>query len=418
MKNRLLNPFAALIAIAALTGCAKKNEFVPPPPPEVGVQTPKIETTTVYSEYSGRTSGSSRVEIRARVKGFLKDTHFDAGQFVEKGQLLFTIEPEQFEAAVETAKGNLAKAQADLEIATTNWQKLKKAFEASGAVSEIDVLSAEAEKKAASAGVDIAKAALDNADRDLGYTEIHAPVSGRASNAQVDQGNLVGAADPTLLTDIITVRPIYFNFEANEREVLRYLGDMPNAENPTGSGKGKELDLELVLADDTPFGETGRFDFADNSVDTNSGTLRLRAAFENEKGLLTDGLFARIRIPEEVEKAVLVPALAIQRDLGGSFVLVVNESNVVERRTVVPTTLEVGGGNKIIQPFDESKRSGLQSSDRFVVSNLQRAREGLTVRPVESGAATPAPAAAEPAVPAGEKASEEPAAEPAKAKAE
>jgi RND family efflux transporter MFP subunit len=418
MKNRFPNPFAALIAIAASTGCAKKNEFVPPPPPEVGVQTPKVETTTVYSEYSGRTSGSSRVEIRARVKGFLKDTHFDAGQFVEKGQLLFTIEPEQFEAAVATAKGNLAKAQADLEIATTNWQKLKKAFEASGAVSEIDVLSAEAEKKAADAGVMIAKAALDNANRDKGYTEIHAPVSGRVSNAQVDQGNLVGAADPTLLTDIVTVRPIYFNFEASEREVLRYLGDMPNAKNPTGSGKAKELDLELVLADGTPFEETGRFDFADNSIDPNSGTLRLRAVFDNEKGLLVDGLFARIRIPEKVENAVIVPAQAIQRDLGGSFVLVVNESDVVERRAVVPTTLEVGGGNKIIESFDESTGSGLQSSDRFVVSNLQRAREGLTVRPVEPGGEASGSAAPEPAVPSGEKTSGEPAGEPVKAKAE
>lgn len=365
-----------------LSGCGEENQFIPPPPPQVGVQAPLIETATVYSEYAGRTSGSARVEIRARVTGFLKETHFNAGNFVKEGQLLFTIEPEQFEAAVRTAEGNLAKAEADFEIATTNWKKRKKAFEETGAISEIDVLSADADRKAAEAGVAIAEASLSNAKRDLGYTEIHAPVSGRISNARVDQGNLVGASDPTLLTDIITVRPIYFDFEVGEREVLRYLTDMPNAENPDGSGKGKELALELVLADSSTFGETGRFDFVDNSVNPESGTLRARALFENTKGLLADGLFARIRIPEELENAVQVPSMAIQRDLGGSFVLAVDEAGMVGRRTVFPTQLSVGS-MKIIEPFDESKGSGLQASDRFVISNLQRAREGIKVIPLE-----------------------------------
>ena len=371
-----------------LSGCGEENQFVPPPPPQVGVQSPLIETATVYSDYAGRTSGSARVEIRARVTGFLQKTHFNAGNFVEEGDLLFTIEPEQFEAAVRTAEGNLAKAEADLEIATTNYKKRKKAFDETGAISEIDVLSADADRKAAEAGVAITEAALSNAKRDLGYTEIHAPVSGRISNARVDQGNLVGAADPTLLTDIITVRPIYFNFEVGEREVLRYLTDMPNAENPDGSGKGKELELELVLADGSTFDEKGKFDFVDNSVNPDSGTLKARALFENTGGLLADGLFARVRIPEETENAVQVPSMAIQRDLGGSFVLTVGEAGVVGRRTVIPTQLSVGT-MKIIEPFDEAKGTGLQASDRFVVSNLQRAREGIKVIPVDGEAAKP-----------------------------
>ncbi len=384
-----LSVFAA--ATFFLNGCAKENQFVAPPPPEVGVQAPVIETTTVYSEYAGRTSGSSRVEIRARVKGFLQAKHFEAGQFVEEGALLFTIEPEQFEAAVATAKGNLAKAEADHEIARTNWQKLDTAFNSrNGAVPEIEVLSADAKRKAAEAEVAIAMARLADAERDLGYTEIHAPMAGRVSKELVDRGNLVGAAEPTLLTDIISVRPIYFNFEAGERKVLQYLSDMPNAENPTGSGKGKELDLLLVLSDGTEFDEIGRFDFVDNSVNPETGTIELRASFANEEGFLADGLFARLRVPETVDDAVLVPSMAIQRDLGGSYVLVVNTENVIERRPVILTPL-ASGDMKIIESYDEDTGTGLREADRFVVSNLQRAREGLVVEPVEK----PAPVAGE-----------------------
>lgn len=383
--------FAGILAVAVMSGCAKKNEFVAPPPPEVGVESPVIETTTVFLEYAGRTAASSRVEIRARVKGFLGDTtQFDAGQFVEKGRLLFTIEPEQFEAAKATALAKLAAEEAKLEIAEINLEKRVRANERSEgqAISDVEIKSSEADVKSAQAAVDIAKAALADAERDLSYTKIHAPVAGRVSNALVDQGNLVGAADPTLLTDIVTVQPIYFNFEGSEREALRYLSDMPNAENPTGSGEGKGKELKLVLSDGTPFDEVGRFDFVDNSVNPESGTIRLRAAFDNKKGLLVDGLFARIRIPEEIENAVLVPSGAIQRDLGGSFVLVVNSENVVERRTVIPTPLSVDG-KKIIKPYDDSTGTGLKAEDRFVVSNLQRAREGLQVRIAGEGGGVP-----------------------------
>ena len=170
--------------------------------------------------------------------------------------------------------------------------------------------------------------------------------------------------------------------------MLRYLSDMPNAENPDGSGKGKELALELVLADGSSLGETGRFDFVDNSVNPDSGTLKARALFENTEGLLADGLFARVRVPETVENAVQVPTLAIQRDLGGSFVLAVDESGMVARRTVFPTPLSVGL-MKIIEPFDEAKGTGLQESDQFVISNLQRAREGIKVVPLKGGGKAP-----------------------------
>lgn len=378
----------AVVGVVILSGCGKENQFVPPPPPEVGVQPPVIENATVYTEYAGRTSGFSRVEIRARVTGFLKAKHFDAGQFVDEGDLLFTIEPEQFQAAVKTAEGNLAKAEADLDIANTNYEKRKQAFEGSGAVSEIDVLSADAERKAAEAGVDIANANLSDAKRDLGYTEIHAPISGRISNERVDLGNLVGASDPTLLTDIITVEPIYFNFDVSERQILRYLGGMPSKGQPTGGGEGKQLNLQLVLANGKVVDELGRFDFVDNTINPDSGTVKTRAIFKNEGGYLAAGLFARIRVPEEVESSVQVPAFAIQRDLGGSFILVVGPDNIVERRVVVPTQLSVDA-LKIIEPFNETTGTGVKAEELIVVSNLQRAREGLEVVPVASEPGAP-----------------------------
>lgn len=409
MKTDFPRLVAVIFVATAAIGCAKKNQFVAPPPPEVGVESPVIETTTVYIEYAGRTSASSRVEIRARVKGFLEEIHFGDGQFVKKDDKLFTIEQAQFESAKATAEAKLASEQAKLEIAEVNLQKRQDANERSKArgdglaISDIEVKSSEADVKSAKAAVDIAQAALDDATRDLDeYTVIRAPMDGRVSSALVDKGNLVGAADPTLLTDIVTVQPIYFEFEGSEREALRYLKDMPNAENPTGSGEGKDKKLQLILADGTLFGEEGRFDFVDNAVNPETGTIRLRAAFENTEGLLVDGLFGRIRIPEEVKGAVLVPASAIQRDLGGSFVMVVDSENKVERRVVIPTSLSVDD-KKIINAFDEETGTGLKAEDRFVVSNLQRVREGMRVRIAGEGGSVPSPNPAGEKEPAGEK---------------
>ncbi len=386
-----------------LLSCAPQNTFVAPPPPQVEVGPPIIEETRVYMAFPGRTEATARVEVRARVKGFLLSRDFQAGNFVKKGDLLFTIEPDQFEAGVVTAEGNLARAKADLEIATTNWEKRKIAFEKSGAVSELDVLSAEAEKKAASANVDIAQAALNDANRDLTYTKIVAPISGRVSRSLVDQGNLVGSNEPTLLTNVVKDRPIYFNFEVSERAAVPYLKSLPNADNPEMTPLAEEEnELELSLSDGTDHAELGRIEFVDNAINSKTGTLKLRALFDNKDGGLVDGAFGRIRIPKRLPDAVKVPIAIVQRDLGGTFVLVVNSENVVERRSVFPTP-NVADNYRIIEPYDEEKNSGVKSDDKIVMSNLQRARPGIEVVPVALGTMSAKPNAPEPTTVEGSK---------------
>lgn len=394
-----LSRFSSLAGLAGtlslLIGCAPENTFVAPPPPEVEVQKPQIEDTVVWLEFPGRTQAFKRVEIRARVQGFLESREFKPGQFVKKDSVLFKIEPEQFEAAVTAAEGNLAKAKADFEIAKTNAQRRRDAFERNQAVSEIDVLSAEAEQKAAEAAVSIAEAALTDAKRDLSYTQIVTAVAGRASRDLVDQGNLVGADGPTLLTTVIQDDPVYFNFEVNERVILPYLKNRPNAERPSlADAKDVGEELQLTLSDGSRYPLPGAFDFIDNAVDPDSGTIQVRAVFKNPDGGLADGLFGRIGIPETIKNAVLVPRASVQRDLGGSFVLVVDPEDKVVRRVVIPTNFTVEE-NRIIEGFDEETSTGLKTDDRIVVSNLQRARPGIVVAPTETdgtaGAAEPAP---------------------------
>ena len=379
--------------ISFLSGCGKQNQFMAPPPPQVDVQAPLMGETTVYLETSGRLQASERVKITARVTGFLKSVEFEAGNYVNEGDLLFTIEPDEFDAAVRTAEAKLEKAKADQQIAAANLKKRKDANRLrAGAVSDLELLSAEADVAAAKAVVSIEEAALADAVRRQGYTKIHAPISGRISNAKVDIGNLVGA-EPTVLTEIVKVKPIYMNVEFNERGLLPYLPTIPNSSDPEGEVNGEEvmrLELGLILSDGSEYDEVGKFDFIDNTIDPETGTIRSRAEFPNEQELLADGLFGRLRIPKPITDAVRVPSFAIQRDLGGSFVLLVNNENQVVRRTVIPTEFSQDE-YRLIEPYQEEKGTGLQADDKIIVSNLQRAREGITVVPSESGAANASP---------------------------
>jgi RND family efflux transporter MFP subunit len=318
---------------------------------------------------------------------------------VKAGDALFSIEPEQFLAAVETAKGQESKALADLEIATTNYEKRKQAS-ASGAVSQIDVAAAEAERKAAAAAVKIAEAAVRDAERDLSYTAITAPMDGRVSKAEVDVGNLVGADGATLLTTVVQDHPIYVEFEVNERDILK---ELPKRRlmDEKGAPTNDKIPVRFTLSDGTVYPVDGHLDFLDNAVDPNTGTIRARAVFENPEGALASGLFVRVGIPipryaAADSQAIRVPAEVVQRDLGGSFVLVAGEGGRVERRPVETTGFRDGS--------DQVLASGLTAADQLIVSHLQKVRAGAIVVPKPKGAAPAAPAATPAPAPAPTKA--------------
>jgi len=375
---------AALMTSLLFAGCEEKNVYAPPPPPQVAVSKPIQQAVTDYADFNGLTQAIEYVEIRARVEGYLESINFQPGSRVKEGDLLFVIDPRPFQAKLDEAKAELERRKAELKQAEATLKRKELAYKAN-AVSEVEVIQGRADRDVAKAAIQAALAAIDTAELNLAYTRIHAPISGRIGRDLVDEGNLVGASERTLLTTIVKDDPIYAYFNVNERDLLYYQQHTARRDSPTNGEGSTPVYLGLSNQQDYPF--EGRIDFVDNRLDPSTGTIQVRGVFPNSDHRLWPGLFARIRVPIGTrDNALLVPDPAIGTDQRGEYLLVVNDQNMVEYRPV-----QIGAqvlGMRVIE-------TGIAAADRIIVEGLQRARPDSTVSPVpaagqESSPETPA----------------------------
>ncbi len=372
VKHAVRSVGALLVGLGAI-GCEEPPAFEAPPPPEVTVQLPQVDELTTYKEFTGRVEAQASVEVRARAQGYLQTVEFEPGEIVQgpaaddpasEGDLLFTIERAPFEARLNAAEAALAQAVAARDLAKVKRDRTERASE-QGAANALELVEREADLEVAEADVLQAEAEVESARIDLGYTTIHSPLTGRISRALVDPGNLVGAGDATLLTTIVKDDPIYAYVDVSERELLGFV----EGGRPERRAEVDRLDLFLETADGRRHRDTGHFDFAETRLDAATGTLQIRSTFPNSDGSLYPGMFVRVLVPEEPGQKLLVPEVAVQRDLAGSFVYVVVDSKV-ERRTI--TLGRLVGERRIVA-------SGLEPDEQVIVNGVQRVFPGATV---------------------------------------
>ncbi|MBC2778890.1 efflux RND transporter periplasmic adaptor subunit [Parasphingopyxis marina] len=369
----LAGAFLALLALAVWAYSGDRAEAAPALP-LVTVATPLQREIQEWSDNIGRFEPSRSVEVRPRVSGAIVGIHFTDGASVQRGQLLFTIDPRPYRAALAEAQGRLASARSQLGLARTNLDRAERLLpEEAISESDVDRLRAEvrvAEAAAATAGAQVRARALD-----VEFTQVRAPISGRVSDRRIDIGNLVGAGDGpggTLLTTINTLNPIYFVFEGSEGDFLR------NRRSEAGDNGPVQVDIRLQ--DETDYSWHGTLDFTDNGLDSRSGTIRRRAVLDNPDEFLTPGMFGHMRLTAgDPSPALLIPDSAIQSDQERKLVLTVAEDGTVTAKTV-----ELGpivDGLRVV-------RSGLEPTDRVIIAGVQVAAPGASVR-VERGRIAP-----------------------------
>ena len=368
-RSVLLPVVAATLAV----GCQEVPEVVPPAPPEVSVATPQQRDVTVYQEFVGSTEAFRSVNIRARVQGFLDRMSFEPSSFVRKGQVLFVIEPEPYEAQRDRAAAGLKAAEAGLARAESDLDRLEQAV-ATNAVSQQEVTRARAERDQASAAMLEAQAALTVAQIQLDYTTVESPIDGLVSRNFVDLGNLVGAGESTLLTTVRQIDPIYAYFEVSERFIAQALQQRGGHR---GAEEGGFMPATLLL-EATGLEIEGVIDSMENTVDAATGTIRVRGVFPNPDALIFPGFFVRVRLPGELlEDALLVEETALGTDLGGRYLMIVGDDNIVERRYIEPGPLQPDQTRVILE--------GLAPGERYIIDGLQRARPGMPVTPTAAG---------------------------------
>ncbi len=378
-------------AITLLCGCGSKNEFVPPPPPEVTVARPVTRNVADSIAFVGTTRATATVDLRSRVNGYLQEIKFDDGADVEANQELFLIEQEPYLAALDSAKAAVQKTKAELQLAESQYKRMAPLVSQRAITQEeLDIQAAQVET--AKADVAAAEAALRTAQLNLQYTLIRAPIAGHIGRHLVDIGNLV-QAEQTLLATIQSIDPIYAYFDVSEQDLLRFREMIQRQEIPDPDKNPPTL--YVGLANEPNFPHVGKLDFRELGVEESTGTATRRGIFPNPNRALIPGMFVRIRAQiGDPAPRLMVEERAISADQRGSYLLAVNDKNVVEFR---PVRLGISAdGMRVVE-------EGIQPTDWVIINGLQRARPGEEVKPVkaEMAAAAIAPSPAAPTEAAG-----------------
>jgi len=370
-----------LLGLAALLGGCGKTPAPQAQVPEVTVLSVTLRDTPVTYEFVGSTASSQQVEVRARVNGFLDERVYVEGGLVRQGEVMFRMDSKPFEAQLDAAMAALAQQEARLWTATANLKRVEPLAKAN-AVSKKDLDDARGQVNAAAASVEMARADVETATLNLGYTTIKAPVTGASSYARIQSGAYVDQQSGPL-TYVAQLDPIWVDFSISEDEMLKF-----REEKRLGrvrSGDGSDLNIELVLADGTVYPESGRIFFADANYSTETGTFLLRATFSNPEGELRPGQFVRVRLHGIVRpEAVLVPQRAVQQGGQGFFVWIVDGDGKAQIRGV-----EVGDW----QGDDWFVLKGLAQGDRVITDGLMRLAKGVPVKIMPPAADPPAAAA-------------------------
>jgi RND family efflux transporter MFP subunit len=344
----------------------------PLPPSAVTVSYPLVRNVADYADFTGQTGAVKSVDVRARVWGFLQSVNFTEGALVKKGDLLFQIDPRPYQALVNQAHSKIAQDQAQLVHSEATYKRVQQ-LRPRGAVSQEDLDKALADRDGIQATLMADQADLEAKQLDLNFTRIDAPISGRVSRYEVTEGNVVqsGQNGGTLLTTIVSVDPMYVNFDVDERTLLQVrrqvqTGELKNVQETA-------YPFFVGLADEPDFPRHGSVNFMDNKVDPGTGTLRLRGSIANSDGMLTPGLFVRCHLPLGApRRVILVSEQALGSDQGQKFVYLIDEKNEIVYRPVKVGRLY--DGLRVVE-------SGLSTKDKVVVIGLQRVQPGNKVNP-------------------------------------